>query len=241
MARARNIKPAFFKNESLVELPFETRLLFVGLWTLADREGRLEDRPKRIKMEVFPADNVDVDQSLALLAASGFIERYTVNGLSVIEILNFSKHQNPHHTEKHSELPDRNGEFTVKDRESDGGNLADSLIPDSLKPDSGKKAPPPPCPTQEIIELFNTEAPDLVQARIVTDTVKTSISARWRQSAKHQSQDFWKRFFSHCNSNDFLAGRGSGRSGSKPFRAGLEWIVKAENFAKIINGNYDNE
>ena len=65
MARARNIKPSFFTNEDLVELPFEDRLLFIGLWTLADREGRLEDRPKRIKMAVFPADNVDVDASLA--------------------------------------------------------------------------------------------------------------------------------------------------------------------------------
>ena len=49
MARARNIKPGFFKNEFLAEMPCEVRLLFIGLWTLADREGRLEDRPKRIK------------------------------------------------------------------------------------------------------------------------------------------------------------------------------------------------
>ena len=53
MARARNIKPGFFKNEFLADLPFETRLLFIGLWTLADREGRLEDRPRKIKMELF--------------------------------------------------------------------------------------------------------------------------------------------------------------------------------------------
>jgi len=39
MARSRNIKPGFFKNDHLVELPFEYRLLFAGLWTLADREG----------------------------------------------------------------------------------------------------------------------------------------------------------------------------------------------------------
>ena len=65
MARARNIKPSFFTNEDLVELSFETRLLFIGLWTLADRAGRLEDRPKRIKMAVFPADSVDVERSLA--------------------------------------------------------------------------------------------------------------------------------------------------------------------------------
>ena len=64
MARSRNIKPGFFTNDGLAELPFEVRLLFIGLWTLADREGRLEDRPKRIRMEIFPGDNVDVDESV---------------------------------------------------------------------------------------------------------------------------------------------------------------------------------
>jgi len=42
--RSRNIKPGFFKNEIIAEMPTETRLLFIGLWLLADREGRLEDR-----------------------------------------------------------------------------------------------------------------------------------------------------------------------------------------------------
>ena len=46
MARARNIKPGFFRNADLVEMPIEARLLFIGLWTLADRSGRLEDRPR---------------------------------------------------------------------------------------------------------------------------------------------------------------------------------------------------
>ena len=48
MARARNIKPGFFANDLLVDLPFEVRLLFIGLWTIADRAGRLCDRPKKI-------------------------------------------------------------------------------------------------------------------------------------------------------------------------------------------------
>jgi hypothetical protein len=49
MPRTRQIKPGFFKNDELAELPIEARLLFAGLWTIADREGRLEDRPKKIK------------------------------------------------------------------------------------------------------------------------------------------------------------------------------------------------
>jgi len=48
MARSRNIKPGFFRNEMLAECSPLARLLFAGLWCLADRFGRLEDRPKRI-------------------------------------------------------------------------------------------------------------------------------------------------------------------------------------------------
>lgn len=120
MARARNIKPAFFKNELLAELePFD-RLLFIGLWCLADREGRAEDRPKRIKMELFPCDTYDVDAGLNDLAAHGFIRRYHAAGQSVLLIVNFTKHQTPHGTEKDSDLPDENGVITVRERDLNG-------------------------------------------------------------------------------------------------------------------------
>ena len=116
MARARNIKPGLFSNELLVELPAFDRLAFIGLWCLADREGRLEDRVKRIKIELFPCDDYDVEEGLARLAVAGFISRYQVAGFSVIEIINFQKHQSPHGSEKDSTLPDINGYLTVYER-----------------------------------------------------------------------------------------------------------------------------
>ncbi len=113
MARARNIKPGFFRNADLAELSFECRLLFAGLWVLADREGRLEDRPKQIKMEVFPADNLDVDQLLEQLAECGLIVRYSVNGKRYVWVRNFLKHQMPHHKEAPSTIPPPPGESQV--------------------------------------------------------------------------------------------------------------------------------
>lgn len=106
MARARNIKPGFFKNEELAECTPWGRLCFAGLWTLADREGRLEDRPKRIKGELFAYDSVEVDPLLIELAGRGFILRYDApDGRKLIQIIEFAKHQNPHHREPESELP----------------------------------------------------------------------------------------------------------------------------------------
>jgi hypothetical protein len=105
MARARNIKPGFYKNEDLAECSIWARFIFPGLWMLADREGRLEDRPKRIKGELLPFDSKDAEPLLNELEAFGFIERYEVDGRSFIQILAFSKHQNPHHREPESSIP----------------------------------------------------------------------------------------------------------------------------------------
>lgn len=140
MARARNIKPGFFTNEELVELPFSTRLLFIGLWTEADRAGRMEDKPKRIKMKLFPADDLDVDTALQQLHDKGFLLRYEANGERYIQILAFDKHQNPHKDERKSEIPAPNlhRATTVQELEESGTCPASSLIPDSLNltPDS---------------------------------------------------------------------------------------------------------
>lgn len=105
MARIRTMKPEFFKNEELAELPFEYRLLFQGLWCLADRRGRLEDRPKRIKADVFPYDNVDVDAGLDALQARGFIERYEHENVRYLQVKNFEKHQNCNIKEAESTIP----------------------------------------------------------------------------------------------------------------------------------------
>ena len=110
LARIRYLKPDFFKDEDLAELPFQTRLFYAGLWCLADREGRLEDRPKRLKAEIFPyekADTEDMLQSLAKPKTSGnpYILRYEADGFRCIQILSWSRHQKPHHTEKDSFLP----------------------------------------------------------------------------------------------------------------------------------------
>jgi hypothetical protein len=129
--RARNVKPSFFQNEQLAELPFEARLLFVGLWCMADREGRLEDRPKRIKMNVFPADSIDVEPLLDGLAAQGLIERYEAHGLLCIQIPRFVEHQRPHPNEQPSKLPSNQGEKSFAPRLE-----ADGLNPSSLNPES---------------------------------------------------------------------------------------------------------
>ena len=149
MARARNIKPSFFMNEDLGQADPLVSLLFISLWCLADREGRLEDRPLKIKAQTFPYREIsDFNGYLTVIERLGLIERYSVDGIAYIQVVNFKKHQSPHNTEKASDIPspekkdiknselNSNGDLTVNSRKDFGGNTPDSLIPDSLIPEN---------------------------------------------------------------------------------------------------------
>jgi hypothetical protein len=105
MARTRSIKPSFFKNEYLAECEPMARLLFVGLWTLADSQGRMEFRPLRIKAELFPYENCDILGLLKQLADKGFVRAYESGDVRVLEIPTFGDHQRCHPDERDEGLP----------------------------------------------------------------------------------------------------------------------------------------
>ena len=52
--RIRTIKPDFFRDEKLCQQSHTARLLFVGLWILADKNGCLKNSPQRIAADLFP-------------------------------------------------------------------------------------------------------------------------------------------------------------------------------------------
>lgn len=105
MARTRSIKPGFFTNDDLGTLSPLHRLLYAGLWCIADREGRLEDRPDRIKVQVLPYDKCSVVRLLTELEDHEYIVRYEVRGKKLIWLPTFHLHQKPHHKEEPSTLP----------------------------------------------------------------------------------------------------------------------------------------
>jgi hypothetical protein len=105
MARARNIKFGFYENDDLAECSVWARYIYPGLWMLADRQGRLEYRPKKIKGELLRFDSQEAEPLLRELEHHGFIEIYEVDGHTFIQIVTFLKHQKPHPRERASVIP----------------------------------------------------------------------------------------------------------------------------------------
>lgn len=103
--RTRDLKPGFFRNPELKELRYEARLLFAGLWCMADRRGRLRDEAALIKADIMPYDNVKVEKLIDALAEKRLIIRYEADGCHYIWIPTFLKHQHPHPNEPESACP----------------------------------------------------------------------------------------------------------------------------------------
>ncbi|MEC9345507.1 MAG: hypothetical protein VYB54_04720 [Pseudomonadota bacterium] len=119
MARIRTIKPDFFRHEGLFDLEQETglpvRLAFAGLWTVADKKGRFEWRPRRIKTEVMPYDDVDFSRVLDALATRGYVVRYSVDGVEYAYIPSWERHQAINNRERDSDLPSPSEDVDCKE------------------------------------------------------------------------------------------------------------------------------
>lgn len=102
----------------------------------------------------------------------------------------------------------------------------------------GSGAARPDCPHQEIIALYHELLPTGTQVRVWNGTRAKHLQARWRESEKRQSLDWWRRFFNYVADSEFLTGRTPAPANRKPFLVGLDWLVKPDNFAKVIEGKY---
>ena len=264
MARSRNIKPGFFVNDLLAEIDPLGRLLFIGLWTIADKEGRLEDRPKRIQASCLPYDQANVDSYLNQLQEKGFIRRYSVEQKMYIQIINWRRHQNPHHKETGSEIPEPSKK-DIKNQEDihaqamlgssipnkPGTSLEQTLlipdslnlIPDSLQSDSLQKSSEN---SDEISRPDRVRIPyqKIIDAfhEILPELPKTEkLTEKRKRYIKNLWADDlpnlknWQNYFKFVSQSDFLMGRSTT---GRPFKATLEWITKPENFIKIYEKNY---
>jgi hypothetical protein len=94
--RIRTIKPELWQDEKVGGLSRDARLLFIGLVTMADDEGRLRALPAVILGHCLPYDTDalrKVEAWLAEVAASGLVTRYVVDGNPYVQINGWTRHQ----------------------------------------------------------------------------------------------------------------------------------------------------
>ena len=84
---------------------------------------------------------------------------------------------------------------------------------------------------KKILSLYNELCPSFPQIRALSDARKTAIRARLRQ---YTVEDFGTVFMK-AEASDFLKGLNN-----RNWSATFDWMLNGNNFAKILDGNYDN-
>jgi len=95
----------------------------------------------------------------------------------------------------------------------------------------------PDCPHKEIISLYAKHLPMGIQPREWDGARAATLKARWREKKKRQTLAWWDGFFEHASKSKFLTGQVSQKDRSA-FEVTLPWMLKSENFQKIIEGVY---
>ena len=140
MARARTIKPNFMRSRSMRAVSPLARLTFIQLWVVADDEGRLAALPRLLAHLLYPSDQEAADRLpgwLDELEGQHCIERYTVDRLDYLRIVNWRRHQKIYHPTP-SRLPARPVGFQKESEE-----LQETLGSEREKPSTDKTLTPP--------------------------------------------------------------------------------------------------
>ena len=104
MARRRMIHPKFWQSRHWVRVDrFRARLLFIGIFSNADDEGRLIGLAQTLRANIFPHDKISddaIEDDLKLLAAEGLIVRYMCESVPYIQVVKWKEHQRIDHPQR---------------------------------------------------------------------------------------------------------------------------------------------
>ena len=89
-------------------------------------------------------------------------------------------------------------------------------------------------PASEAVQIYNETAPNAGWP-VVQKMTKSRISAINGRLKECGGVEGWRHAIERAAASRFLTGQTS-----KPFFASFDWITKAGNFTKLMEGNYDN-
>ncbi|PLX76095.1 MAG: hypothetical protein C0607_06065 [Azoarcus sp.] len=108
------------------------------------------------------------------------------------------------------------------------------------------------CPVQEIVDLYHEHMPDNPRCKVLNDTRRRLIRARWKEAARLDCKPFgyatradgleaWRKFFATCAESDFLTGKAQPQHGKPPFVADVDFLMSSSGFARCLENKYHRE
>lgn len=252
MAERRMFTQKIIDSDAFLDMPLSTQALYFHLNMRADDDGFVNN-PKRIQRTVGASED-----DLKLLIAKRFLLCFE-NGVIVIKhwrmhnTLRKDRYNPTQYQEQFAMLDVKNNSaYTEKKPDVDGlvtawqpnGNQLETqyrIGKDSIGKDSigeGREEEPPLCPSfasidyESIKNLYNTLCPSLPPVKVISKSTKEAIQNLSYEFDLNQL----KEVFEKAEASSFLKG-----NNERKWQASFDWLIKAENIAKVLNGNFDDK
>lgn len=188
MPRIRTIKPEFWTDPVIVRLTPIQRLFYIGTWNFAIcDQGHLEDDPLRLKLQILPAENVDVEEIIEALVDAGRLDRMEVDGDRYLHIRTLADHQRVDgrwtprcpvcahaNSDELARVPASHDETHANSRKLTA--VKEGKVKEG-KGDAGADAPPP---RPEVVALCDLLA-DLVESN---GSKRPTVTTKWHDAAR---------------------------------------------------------
>ena len=242
MAEKRMFTQKIIDSDAFLDMPLSTQALYFHLNMRADDDGFVNN-PKRIQRTVGASED-----DLKLLIVKRFLLCFE-NGVIVIKhwrmhnTLRKDRYNPTQYQEQFATLEVKNNSaYTEKKPGADimetawqpNGNQTEpqysieEVSIDKKREEKERKEEK----AQQIADLFNSLCPSFSKVKVLSDSMKENIA----ESLKQFTDDEIKSAFEKAEQSSFLKGKNE-----RKWKASFDWLIKAENVAKVLNGNFDDK
>ncbi len=256
MARRRMIDPNIWQSEDVAELSMFARLLLIGLISNADDEGRGKANPIFLKSTIFPYDEISIEEvksALGELSRNISVVIYKNNNKDYYEFQNWNKWQSINRPQPSQipppsieEMPENgdnlpfteqslinHGTFSEQSVNNHGTFTEQSVLKEEKrKEEEIEKEKEKKVTCEHVQDMFNDTCVSFPKLTVISENRKKAIKARLNKYSLDQMQEM----FTKAEASDFLKG-----ANSRNWQANFDWLMKDGNFAKVLDGNYDNK
>ena len=233
MARKRMIDPNIWQSEDFSKLSTLGKLVFIGLFSLADDEGRGRCNPVYLKSTLFPYEegirSADIDKTLSEISSNMSVIFYSCDGSSYYSLYNWNTWQKIDRPSE-SKIPEYNSQAMQRLFTEDSSKVRRAIVPNKKRIEDNKNIKEEN--RNKVVEIYNTYCVNLPRVQKLTDKRNKSIDNFLKEFTEEQFEDICKI----ANSTNFLIGKND-----NGWKADFDFLMRIDKATNVLEGKYNNE
>lgn len=227
------IDPNIWQSEDFSKLSTLGKLVFIGLFSLADDEGRGRCNPVYLKSTLFPYEegirSADIDKTLSEISSNMSVIFYSCDGSSYYSLYNWNTWQKIDRPSE-SKIPEYNSQAMQRLFTEDSSKVRRAIVPNKKRIEDNKNIKEEN--RNKVVEIYNTYCVNLPRVQKLTDKRNKAIDNFLKEFTEEQFEDICKI----ANSTNFLIGKND-----NGWKADFDFLMRIDKATNVLEGKYNNE